>query len=65
VPFFNWVNKQVQDGSAPLCIYFTDGYGEFPSLAPDVPVLWVVTSGGLESGKFPFGDVARMAGLSV
>jgi len=60
VPFFDWVRKEAQDGSAPLCIYFTDGYGSFPGVAPDVPVLWVVIPGGLESKDFPFGTVARI-----
>lgn len=44
-----------------LCIYFTDGFGSFPGQPPQVPVLWVVTPGGLESEQFPFGDVARMS----
>jgi predicted metal-dependent peptidase len=60
VPFFDWVRKEAQDGSVPLCIYFTDGYGSFPGVVPDVPVLWVVIPGGLESRDFPFGTVARM-----
>ncbi|MFH1493511.1 MAG: VWA-like domain-containing protein [Pseudomonadota bacterium] len=60
VPFFNWVQKEQDLGNVPLCIYFTDGYGEFPRQAPDVPVLWVVVAGGLESAGFPFGQIARM-----
>ena len=60
VPFFDWVRKEAQDGSVPLCIYFTDGYGSFPSVVPDVPVLWVVIPGGLGSQDFPFGTVARI-----
>ena len=60
VPFFDWVRKEAQDGSVPLCIYFTDGYGSFPSNVPDVPVLWVVIPGGLGSQDFPFGTVARI-----
>jgi predicted metal-dependent peptidase len=60
VPFFKWVEGQVDRGERPLCIYFTDGYGSFPANKPDAPVLWVVIPGGLEGGKFPFGDVARL-----
>lgn len=60
VPFFNWVEQQKHGGTDPVCIYFTDGYGTFPSSPPDAPVLWVVTQGGLESPGFPFGQVARM-----
>ena len=43
-----------------LAIYLTDGEGIFPSEAPDRPVLWVVTPGGADSAKFPFGTVVRM-----
>ena len=59
-PFFQWVQQQETDGSMPLCIYFTDGYGSFPSKPPESPVLWVMVSGGLESTQLPFGEVARL-----
>lgn len=59
-PFFDSVRTS-SDG-ADLLIYFTDGYGSFPSAAPDTSVLWVVVPGGWETIAFPFGDVARMAG---
>ncbi|MFM9991830.1 MAG: DUF2201 family putative metallopeptidase [Burkholderiaceae bacterium] len=59
-PFFNWVAKQERNGSSPVCIYFTDGYGTFPETPPESPVLWVASPGGLESPGFPFGSVARM-----
>lgn len=65
VPFFNWVEGQVDRGERPLCIYFTDGYGSFPANKPGVPVVWVVIPGGLEGGKFPFGDVVRMGVLTT
>lgn len=57
-PFFDWVRQQ--DGTPPLSIYFTDGYGSFPTVAPDAPVMWVVLSGGLETPNFPFGNVVRL-----
>jgi len=57
-PFFEWVRQQ--EGTPPLCIYFTDGYGSFPANPPDAPVMWVVLSGGLETPKFPFGNVVRL-----
>ena len=60
-PFFEWVDRHEREGNFPVCIYFTDGYGEFPKAAPESPVLWVVSSGGLESPRFPFGTVARIA----
>lgn len=59
-PFFKWVGKEQEVGSAPLCIYFTDGYGKFPNQIPDVSVLWVVIPGGRDSADFPFGYVTRM-----
>jgi predicted metal-dependent peptidase len=58
VPFFEAVQNQKSTSS--LCIYLTDGYGDFPSLAPAASVLWVVVAGGLESGEFPFGEVVRL-----
>lgn len=45
----------------PLLVYLTDGHGAFPEKAPAAPVLWAVVPGGLESSKFPFGHVVRMA----
>lgn len=44
-----------------LCIYMTDGDGTFPVHVPSMPVLWVVCNGGLESHRFPFGEVARLS----
>lgn len=61
VPLFDWVAEQERQGSTPLCIYFTDGYGTFPRQPPAASLLWVVTHGGLESEKFPFGQVVRIA----
>jgi predicted metal-dependent peptidase len=60
-PFFKWIESQSNSDSAALCIYFTDGYGQFPQSAPNVPVLWVVSAGGLVSSEFPFGAIARVA----
>lgn len=59
-PFFEWVAEQERSGSFPVCIYFTDGYGSFPEAAPESPILWIASPGGLESPSFPFGSVARM-----
>jgi predicted metal-dependent peptidase len=57
--FFDRV-AQVWDGyTHAVCIYLTDGYGEFPTTPPAIPTLWVVTSGGLDLGKFPFGEAVR------
>jgi predicted metal-dependent peptidase len=60
VPFFDWIARRGRNDAPAICIYFTDGYGSFPAVVPGVPVLWVVSSGGLQSSGFPFGTVARM-----
>ncbi|PNY79953.1 DUF2201 family putative metallopeptidase [Deinococcus koreensis] len=43
-----------------VLIYLTDGYGDFPPVAPSVSTLWVVPPGGLEDEGFPFGEVLRL-----
>lgn len=60
VPFFNWLNRQYLQGVEPVAIYLTDGFGQFPTEPPPSPVMWVVSTGGLESSGFPFGQVVRM-----
>ncbi len=60
IPFFDRV-AQCWEGQTPaLCIYLTDGYGEFPPLPPPLPTLWVVTPGGLDLVQFPFGEAVRL-----
>ena len=54
----------VSSNASQTVIYITDGYGTFPQTAPDLEVLWVVTSGGKLSKDFPFGTVLRMGGKS-
>lgn len=39
-PVFDWA--AIQDYSPDLLIYFTDGQGQFPSMAPDYPVIWLM-----------------------
>lgn len=39
-PVFEWVERQAVRPDA--LVYFTDAQGEFPSRAPDYPVLWLV-----------------------
>jgi predicted metal-dependent peptidase len=57
-PFFAHLAEQNPENS--VAVYLTDGYGDFPSQAPNLPVLWVVTAGGLGSQDFVFGEVARL-----
>lgn len=59
IDFFEAV-KKCDSGEDTLCIYLTDGYGEFPP-DPNYPVLWVVTPGGIADERFPFGEVARLS----
>lgn len=61
-PFFAALHQlAVEEGTPPsVCVYLTDGYGDFPSEEPEVPTLWAVVPGGLEDDRFPFGEVARI-----
>lgn len=61
-PFFEAVQEEhkqadTQDG---VCIYLTDGCGRFPEEAPALPVLWVLSPGGLQADKVPFGETVRL-----
>ena len=60
VPFFEKIAQEQDWQSNALCIYLTDGHGTFPSQEPDLPVLWVVTPGGLDLERFPFGETVRL-----
>jgi predicted metal-dependent peptidase len=60
VPFFDRVAASWDGHTQSVCIYLTDGYGEFPVLAPALPTLWIVTPGGLDLAQFPFGEVVRL-----
>jgi predicted metal-dependent peptidase len=55
-PFFKAIASEDLENA--VAVYLTDGYGDFPSDPPDLPVLWVVTPGGLE--RFPFGETVRL-----
>jgi predicted metal-dependent peptidase len=63
VPFFEKVSANRDWHSSGVCVYLTDGYGTFPEEPPPLPVLWVVTPGGLGLEHFPFGEAVRL--LSV
>ncbi len=60
VPFFDRINEIWDGHTQTVCIYLTDGYGEFPQREPLVPTLWVVTPGGLDLALFPFGEAVRL-----
>ena len=59
-PFFKHILKYKYGKNEAVCIYLTDGYGEFPSKKPDLPVLWVIVPGGASNEFFPFGEVVRL-----
>jgi predicted metal-dependent peptidase len=60
MPFFDRVGETWDEHTQALCIYLTDGYGEFPIPAPTLPTLWVVAPGGLDLAQFPFGEAVRL-----
>ena len=51
------------DSSKILPIILTDGYAPLSQLPPTDPCLWVISPGGLDSERFPFGDVTRIEGV--
>lgn len=65
VPFFDYLKKHNQEnsllGNNKISIYFTDGYGDFPESEPENPTMWLVCKDGLESSRFPFGEVVRIS----
>lgn len=60
VPFFSKVQENWDRLNTGVCVYLTDGYGTFPNQPPELPVLWVVTPGGLNLQQFPFGEAVRL-----
>ncbi len=59
--FYEQVVDQLNSNDVDIITYFTDGFGDFPLKAPSIETMWVVTSGGLDSQSFPFGEVARLS----
>jgi predicted metal-dependent peptidase len=62
-PFFKYLQNNQNNlmGAHKVSIYFTDGYGDFPSKEPEDPTMWLVCKDGLESKDFPFGEVVRIS----
>ena len=58
--FFDSINSKEFEHKDGVCVYITDGYGYFPSIEPNLPVLWVVTPGGASNDIFPFGEIVRL-----
>lgn len=59
-PFFRAVLDEQTDQRPHLCIYLTDGMGTFPSEPPQMPVLWVLSPGGISLHDVPFGETVRL-----
>ena len=59
MPFFDYL-ENTNTNSPTVSVYLTDGYGDFPTSAPD-PILWVVPRDGLSSKEFPYGQVIRIS----
>jgi predicted metal-dependent peptidase len=64
VPFFDHVEREGDVARSTVCVYFTDGDGEFPRRSCRFPTLWVVPEKGAPDQRFPFGDVLRLAPFS-
>lgn len=59
-PFFAAVSESHEPHMGGVCVYLTDGFGDFPVEAPELPTLWVVSPGGLEAEQFPFGQAIKL-----
>jgi predicted metal-dependent peptidase len=59
-PFFEAVAEVWSGDVEAVCVYLTDGYGDFPSQPPELPALWVICPGGLLADAVPFGEVCRL-----
>ena len=60
-PLFEVLAVDPPGGEPPtVCIYMTDGYGDFPAAEPRYPVLWAITPGGLDEENFPWGEAVRL-----
>ena len=61
-PFFKKVARHWNREKQAVCVYLTDGYGDFPKQEPELSTLWVVVPGGLDEEEFPWGEVVRLHG---
>jgi predicted metal-dependent peptidase len=59
-PFFEAIKPDLAELEHGVVVYLTDGFGDFPLESPKLPVLWVVTPGGLAPEGFPFGEVVSL-----
>lgn len=59
-PFFRAAMEAWSGDQEAICVYLTDGHGDFPEQPPDLPVLWVIVPGGLSSDQIPYGEICRL-----
>lgn len=59
-PFFQTMAREIEDLPSGVCVYLTDGYGTFPTEAPALPVLWVISPGGIHVDSVPFGEAVKL-----
>lgn len=51
LPVFKYIDKH-PDERPNVLLYFTDGFGSAPEHAPNYPVMWVLTEGGVKPCKW-------------
>ena len=49
IPPFNYIKGKT---TPIIFIYLTDGYGDAPAKAPDYPVIWCITKGGVKPANW-------------
>lgn len=59
-PFFRAIKNTLDEPHNGVCVYLTDGYGHFPGEPPPLPVLWVLSPGGIGVERVPFGEAVRL-----
>jgi len=64
-PFFDAIAATWGGQNEAVCVYLTDGYGDFPEKIPQLPILWVIIPGGLDTDEFPYGEVVRLQSKPV
>ena len=59
---FRPVFRYIVEKNLPISclVYWTDGYGDYPTVRPNYPVVWILTAEGSEK-KPPFGHVIKYA----
>jgi predicted metal-dependent peptidase len=58
IPVFEEIEKR---GINPVAlVYMTDGFGKFPSRAPEYPVLWAISTPGINPEDVPFGLTVKL-----